>query len=343
MTLLSEDNLPMRIRAKKETLTTMSENLNTTMNGTQPSNCYNPTAAKIGGTVAYCLIFLVSLAGNTCIGIIVYKTKTMRKPINFLIVNMAMSDLTYPIFLIPHEIQKLYINSWLIGGPLGLALCKLVYLFADVSSIVSIQSLVLIAVDRFGAVVYPLRSPLISSKLCPFFILATWIVALASQSPYLFAMQLVEHPEGLSCALHWKETFGESSSQRNDFLAITALFVFIPLVLIAILYIIIYIKLKSQKIPGEQSDNAGQQRLQRERNVLKMATAIVLGFAFSLLPVTIGLLLSFFGSNIMIRSCGFLHFITVALFMARANGAINPCICFIFSRNYREGLKTLFG
>ena len=37
----------------------------------------------------------------------------------------------------------------------------------------SIQSLVLIAVDRFGAVVFPLRSPLISSKLCPFFILAT--------------------------------------------------------------------------------------------------------------------------------------------------------------------------
>ena len=90
------------------------------MNGTQPSSCYwNPTAAKIGLTFAYCLIFLVSLAGNTVIGIIVYKTKTMRKPINFLIVNMAMSNLLFPIFLIPWDIQGLYINSWLIGGPLG--------------------------------------------------------------------------------------------------------------------------------------------------------------------------------------------------------------------------------
>lgn len=46
------------------------------------------TAEKIGMTFAHCLIFIVSLAGNTVIGIIFYKTKTMRKPINFFIVNM---------------------------------------------------------------------------------------------------------------------------------------------------------------------------------------------------------------------------------------------------------------
>ena len=171
----------------------MSENLNTVINETQPSGCYwNTTAGKIGKTFAYCLIFLVSLAGNTVVGIIVYQTKNMRKPINLFIANMAMSDLLFPIFLIPREIQLLYIHSWLIGGPLGQALCKLVIFFSDVSLIVSIQSLVLIAVDRFGAVVYPLRYPLISSKLCPFFILATWIVAIAVNSIELFVFKLVE-------------------------------------------------------------------------------------------------------------------------------------------------------
>ena len=142
----------------------MSGNLNTAMNGTQSLSCYNPTAEIIGKTFSYCLIILVSLSGNTAIGVIVYKKKTMRKPINFLIVNMAMSDLLY---------------SWLIGGPLGHALCKLVSFPTDVCSSVSIQSLVLIAVDQFGVVVFPLRSPLISSKLCTFFIVATWIVAMA--------------------------------------------------------------------------------------------------------------------------------------------------------------------
>ena len=319
----------------------MSENVNTTMNGTQPSSCHwNPTAAKIGGTFAYCLIFLVSLSGNTVIGIIVYKTKTMRKPINFLIVNMAMSDLLFPIFLIPREIQNLYIDSWLIDGPLGQALCKLFYFLTDVSLIVSIQSLVLIAVGRFGAVVYPLRSPLISSKLCPFFILATWIVAMAVHSPYLFGFKLVEFHGGLVCRLHWKEAFGESSSREHYFLSLSLTLGFIPLVLIAILYIVIYLKLKSQRSPGEQSANAGQQRQQREGNVLKMAIAIVLGFAACWLPFCIGGILYNFASNIW--SCGFQYYFTVAHYMIHVNCAINPCICFIFSRNYHEGLKSLF-
>ena len=79
----------------------MSENVNTTMNGTQPSSCHSAsTAEKNGATFAYCLMFIVFLTGNTAIGIIVYKTKTMRKPINVFIVNMAMSDFLYPIILI---------------------------------------------------------------------------------------------------------------------------------------------------------------------------------------------------------------------------------------------------
>ena len=112
----------------------MSENLNTAMNGTQLSSCpTNPTAEKIGKTVACCLIFFVSLAGNSVIGIIVYKTNAMRKLINFLIVNMAMSDLLHPIFLTPRKIQMLYIDPWLIGAALGQALCKLVIFLSDVS------------------------------------------------------------------------------------------------------------------------------------------------------------------------------------------------------------------
>ena len=311
------------------------------MNGTQPSSCSsNTTAGTVGTTFAYCLSFLVSLAGNTVIGIIVHKTKTMRKPINFLIVNMAMSDLLLPILLIPREIQKLYTGSWLIGGPFGNTLRKLVYFLSDVPLAVSIQSLVLIAVDRFGAVVYPLRSPLISSKLCPFFILAIWIVAMSFFSPHLFAFKLVEYPGWLVCRLRWYVVFGESSSISNYIVAYMSLVIFIPLVLIAILYIIIYLKLKSHKIPGENLANARQQHPQRERNLLKLTIAIVLGFAVCSIPYVTFVLLRFFGSHIMTRSCGFHFFSIVAIFMVRANCAINPCICFNFSRNYRKELKT---
>ena len=133
--------------------------MNTTTNGSSCSTQLNPTAQKIGETFAYCLIFVVSLVGNSFIAVIVYKTQTMRKPINYFITNMAMFDLLFPIFLLPSNLTGLYLdNQWLISGPLGQALCKLVPFLADVSSAVSIQSLVLIAVDRFGAVVFPTPS-----------------------------------------------------------------------------------------------------------------------------------------------------------------------------------------
>ena len=314
--------------------------MNTTVNGSMTcSSLFNPTAAKIGRTFAYCLIFVVSLLGNSFIGIIVYKTHTLRKPINFFIVNMAMSDLLFPIFLFPWEITYLHAGSWLISGPLGQALCKLASFLSDASFGVSVQSLLLIAVDRFGAVVFPLRSPLISSKLCLFFILATWIMAMVVHSPYLVAFKLVLYPGKLRCLARWNEAFGESFSAKNYQLAMSVAFYYIPIVMLTILYSIIVIKLKSQKIPGEQSTNAEQQRTKRDRNVLKMAISIVVGFVLCFVPWSITVLLLYFARDSL--SCGFFISWYITFFMATSNCAINPCICFIYSSNYRNALKRL--
>ena len=173
--------------------------MNSTANGSsESSSCFtqlNSTAWKIGRTVTYCLFIIVSMAANSFIVMIVYKKPKLRKSINYFIANMASSDLLFPIFFTPWILSHLHTPSFLIsGGRLGQAFCKLVAFFGEVSIKVSIQNLVLIAVDRFGAVVFPLRSPLIRSKLCPFFILATWIVAVPISSPYLFAKELVESP-----------------------------------------------------------------------------------------------------------------------------------------------------
>ena len=215
----------------------MSENVSAMMNGTQSmSSCFNPTARRIGETFAYCLLFLVSLVGNTFIAIIVFKTKTLRKPINFLIVNMAMSDMLVPIFLFPRELILTYTRSWLMGGPLGQVLCKLSIYASYLSFTVSIQSLVLIAVDRFGAVMFPLRSPLINSKRCRFFILATWIIAIAIFCVNLFASKVIESPEGLACVADWKGALGEASSYKNFVLVMQVIIFYVPLVFITILY-----------------------------------------------------------------------------------------------------------
>ena len=307
------------------------------------SSCFNPTATRIGETFAYCLLFVVSLAGNILIGIIVYKEKALRTPINILIVNMAISDLLFSIIHFPALFVKLNTAShWLPSGPLGQALCRLKYFAYHASSTVSIQSLVLIAVDRFVAVVFPLRPSLISSKRCRLFILVIWVVAMAVCCPQLLVWKVVENTEGLVCQREWNNKFRASSSIKNYIRVMIIVFIYVPLVLIAILYFSIAVRIKSQKIPGEPSVNARKQRLKRERNALKMSVAIVFVFAVCWLPFSIVVFLLLFSSDsAMMPSCAFQYSAHIAIFLVRSYCAVNPCICFIFSSNYRQGLKNL--
>ena len=321
----------------------MSPNMNlTTMNETiESSSCVDATATKIGQTIALSLILPVSLVGNSLVVLIVYKTPTLRKPINYFIANMAISDLLYPIFWQPWFLSSLHAKSWLIGGQLGQALCKFVSFSGSVSTVVSTQNLILIAVDRFGAVVFPLRSPLIRSKLCPFFILATWIVAVAVNSPFFFANELVDSPERNWCVTKWKKVFGDSSSYASFQLAYYILFIYIPVLLLAILYSIIFIKLKTQVHPGEQSTNNQQQRKRRNRNVLQMSIAIVVVFEICWLPHTTYVLIGRYSASSRHFSCGILIFQEVSNVMVHAYCAINPLICFLFSSHYRQALQRL--
>ena len=314
--------------------------MNTTVNGSSFWSCsslINPEALEIGLTIAYSFILVVSLVGNFLIVLIVYKTPTLRKPINMLIANMAISDLLFPIILFPVRLVDLQVGSWLIGGNLGQALCKLHFFGTYISSLVSVQSLVLITVDRFGAIVVPLRYPLITSKQCPFFIVATWIVAMA-----VAVSKLVEYSGGMRCTGQRRETLG-ANANRNFVLVVAIVFFYTPFVLLAILYSVILIKLKRQAHPGEASANAEEQRTRRIRNVLKMAIAINVVFFICWIPLSSkGMIIIFSAPESSIwSSCSFYLYDRITLSMALANCAINPIICLIFSSSYRQALKRL--
>ena len=254
-----------------------------------------------------------------------------------MIVNMAISDLLFPIFLFPLSLVEMQADTWLITETLHLTLCKIGFFLLTVSATVSIQSLILITVDRFGAVVKPIRgSSLISRRLCLFFIVVTWIVAIAANLPHFFAFKRVEHPGGLvMCAI-------QKSSASYYLLAYFIAFFYIPFVLLIILYAIILIKLKQHAHPGEQSAIAKEMRSRRNRNVLKMAIVIVFVFFLCWIPyITNRTILHFAPNSSIWFSCNFLLYDFFTSFMAAANCAVNPIICLIFSSNYRQGLKRL--
>lgn len=308
---------------------------------TNTSTCSDPmtsATAKIAVILAYALFFLVSVAGNGSIGLIVYKIKTMRKPINFFIVNMAMSDLLFMISVGIEIVLAFKPNLWIFLGRSGDTVCKIKDLLPSVSVAVSIQSLVLISLERFEAVVFPLRSPIINLRRCLIFIIATWIVALAKTLPKCLALTLSEYPGKFTCELHWNQVFGESSSHANYLLATCVLLFYFPVVLISVLYSIILRKLQSQNTPGENSLQAQKERIKRNKNVLEMSIAIVVAFVLCWVPWSICAILVEFDFSL---PCGFFMFWAVDNIILVSNSAINPCICFTFSRNYRMSLKKM--
>ena len=162
---------------------------------------------------------------------------------------------------------------------------------------------------------------------------------MAIWSPWLFAQKVVEYPRRLMCLLQWREVFRETLSYKNYALAIIVVFMLTPLVFIAILYNIIYVKLKTQTIPGEQSANANEQRVKRERNVLKMSTAIV------------GRFCSMLSALHCHGNCNPDCILHTVLWLSLLYGccpdyvprklAINPFICLLFSKNYLQSLRNL--
>ena len=72
-------------------------NVSSSEKGLDCGALYEPYVFKISLIVVYCMVLLVGLTGNALIITLVYKRKDLRKAINQLIANMALSDLSFNV------------------------------------------------------------------------------------------------------------------------------------------------------------------------------------------------------------------------------------------------------
>ena len=79
-----------------------------------------------------------------------------RTPINYLLVNLAIADALYATFVTPQTFLKITPNHP--GGTIGTFLCKLVTggSLAWIAGNSSVITLVVIAAERYYAVIYPI-------------------------------------------------------------------------------------------------------------------------------------------------------------------------------------------
>ena len=115
----------------------------------------NSEAAQIGITAAFCFLVIADLIGNTLVCLVVYRNRIMRTPMNYLLVQLAASDITVAIFIAASFIFPLLLEHP--KGRAGDVVCQLFTggAFIWVGALTSAFSLVFIALERYLAIKFP--------------------------------------------------------------------------------------------------------------------------------------------------------------------------------------------
>ena len=249
---------------------------------------YEPYVFKISLIVVYCMVLLVGLTGNALIITLVYQRKDLRKTINQLIANMAFSDFVFELTSIPIEMAKAAYGQWPIAEPAGSIVCKIQSFVISVSIYVSVQSLTWIALDRFIAVVFPMKVHLISSRFRVLAIASSWIVALLCGAASSIDSKVVHKNGALDCT--------EETTAICRYVGAACFFA--SLISITILYCTIAVTLrrKNKALPT----SAVNGNIQRKRQAMKMFSCVVAAFYLCFIPLIIIVLLS---ERVLERSC----------------------------------------
>ena len=98
--------------------------------------------------VAFSIIVLMGLVGNTLVILVIRLTKTMRPPMNMLLLNLAVADMVVAVFVAIHFV--IGPNFQHPSGTTGLWLCKFVTggTITWSGAAVSVGNLVAISIER---------------------------------------------------------------------------------------------------------------------------------------------------------------------------------------------------
>ncbi|XP_068747449.1 allatostatin-A receptor-like [Montipora capricornis] len=310
-----------------------------------PANFSWPACSTIVSTmftIGLSVLSSATIVGNMLIFLTFLKTRNLRTSTNYYIVNMAISDFLCPFFNWPlYASEGMLTPDILVNEPLATFACKLGMYFRLVSQGVSMLSLVLIALDRFIAIVYPFKGILLNVKIRVAFLLMSWLIPVACVLPYALFAGTIKVENHTFCRF----LISDVGNGRTVYNGVSIIFSYlIPLISVTGLYFMIIRALKNRPPPGnllKNRVNADHKRQQQNKRILKILISIVLTFFLCWTPLCTYLFLkkfypSVFPADRCLLLIGFAFYICPS-----CSTAANPIILFVFSTNYNQALKNV--
>ncbi|XP_054707241.1 LOW QUALITY PROTEIN: tachykinin-like peptides receptor 99D [Uloborus diversus] len=287
----------------------------------------------------YGMISLTAIVGNFCVLLIVAISRRMRTVTNYFIANLAVADIVIGLFCIPFQFQAALLQRWVLP-PFMCAFCP----FVQVLSVnVSVFSLAAIALDRYRAVIYPLKAK--TSKVsAKWIIVCIWIFSGISGMPYAIALRvtLIDTDTG-NFSKPFCHNVGIPTPIWNIYNhALVCLQYFVPLSLISMMYIRIGLKLKDTKTPGNREGIRDDVILKNKKKVIHMLFVVVTLFGICWLPLQ-----SYNILQEVLPQINKYKYINIIWFfchwLAMSNSCYNPFIYAIYNERFKSEFRNRFG
>ncbi|KAG8007044.1 Somatostatin receptor type 5 [Nibea albiflora] len=288
------------------------------------SDVPEPMPFNVVTAVIYTVVFIVGLLGNSLVIYVVVRYAKMKTVTNMYILNLALADELYIL-----GIPFLGTNSVLSYWPYGNVFCKVCMTADAMSQFASTFCLTVMSIDRFLAVVHPIRSAKWRKpQVAKIFNTMVWVVSFLIVLPITIYSHVQE--EFNTCNITWPEPHELWSIAFILYTSILGFFA--PLVVICLCYLLIVIKVRSAGVRAGLT-----KRRKSERKVTRMVVIIVLVFVLCWLP--------FFTTNIV----NLIHVIpeneTTVYFslviLTYVNSCANPILYGFLSDNFKQSFQKV--
>lgn len=158
------------------------------LDGTVPNNIFDWTEL-IPTLIIYGFSFILGLTGNCLIIFTTFRYRRMHSVTNVFLSSLASSDLLLITFCIPVKVAKLFSYTW----TMGLFLCKSVHYMQNLSTICSVLTLTAISIERYYAIVHPVKSKYMCTlSQAKSVILVIWVISILLAIPTLVLWHLTK-------------------------------------------------------------------------------------------------------------------------------------------------------
>uniref|UniRef100_A0A3Q2CRL5 Substance-K receptor n=1 Tax=Cyprinodon variegatus TaxID=28743 RepID=A0A3Q2CRL5_CYPVA len=282
--------------------------------------------------MAYSLIILVSITGNVTVIWIILAHRRMRTVTNYFIVNLAFSDASMATFNTLFNFVYALHNDWYFG----LGYCRFQNFFPITAMFSSIYSMAAISVDRYMAIIHPLK-PRLSSSSTKVVIALIWMVAFSLAFPQCYYSVTKFYYPRTVCMVDWPDDYGGTHHYQ---FAVILLIYLLPLLVMLVTYSLVGRSLWGGHIPGEATEHYHSQ-ITAKRKVVKMMVVVVVTFALCWLPYHIYFILGSFNRDIYKQH--YIQQVYLAIFwLAMSSTMYNPIIYCCLNQRFRAGFRHAF-